>query len=557
MEALHLSAMLGHPEIVVRLLDLGADISSKVTLTTGAWTRCMTPLMFALLWKRTGAARVLLERGASQEVCVVRRELHNGIVAIQGEFTALICAIHASVKPVVDILLSQPNPMLGNSPGCGYSPLHLACGLDLDRVNFIQPLLDAGADPGLGCRHLEKPMCLLAQMTNQRVAIDGMEALLAAGANVDDHNESDTCTPLEFAAMHSHLDTIQFLLKNFADPNGYNPTIVGQGRPVQTARSIRWVLNGIETRDKVSQGPHPAFLCMQHLVRAGAIVRAEFIESSIASLSPEMMNYLCAQAEDLPKCEQGWYKAYETLSKASCFYAGTVTLLFDRFPLPHKETPLTSPEMRQWRMLYFQMLQSPLIKHRRMFAELLRRLKGHFYSISGRNVLLCLLSNPSFWYADHGDAFSQLLEAVDVDVNYRRPSELNCLGVFLVMAAQRPLRWLDNNFEAVLDRLLSAGVQLLVVDVEYVLRRIRRKNCWRALLEPLMLRVADPDRVKLITDDRYMALMMLESTYLSFGGRLSESAHSPKAHRTSNAVTTLGFQNWKALWNECHPERAH
>ncbi|KEY72159.1 hypothetical protein S7711_00168 [Stachybotrys chartarum IBT 7711] len=512
MEALHLSAMLGHREIVLRLLDLGADISSRVTLTTGAWTRHMTPLMFALLWKRTGTARVLLERGASQVVCVVRRELHNGIVTTQGEFTALICAIHASVKPVVDMLLSQPNPMLGNSPGCGYSPLHLACGLDLDRVKFIQPLLDAGADPGLGCRHFEKPMCLLAQMTNQRVAIDGMEALLAAGANVDDHNESDTCTPLEFAAMHTHLDTIQFLLKNSADPNGYNPTIDGHGRPVQTARSLRWVLNDIETRDKVSQGPHPAFLGIQHLVSAGAIVRAELIESHVASLSPEMMDYLCAQAEDLPTREQGWCEAYETLSKASCFYARTVTLLLDRFPLPDKETPLASSEMRGWRMLYFQMLSSPLIKHRRMFAELLCRLKGHVYNISRRNVLICLLSNPSFWYADHGDAFHKLLEAADVDVNYRPPNGTNCLGVFLDMAAQRPLRWLDNNLEAVLDRLLGAGVQLLVVDLRYIVSRIRRKNCWRALLEPLMLRVADPDRVKLTTNDRYEALTILETS---------------------------------------------
>jgi hypothetical protein len=72
-----------------------------------------------------------------------------------------------------------------------------------------------------------------------------------------------------------------------------------------------------------------------------------------------------------------------------------------------------------------------------------------------------------------------------------------------------------------------------------------------------MLRVADPDRVKLTTNDRYEALTILESTYLGFGGRLNEAAHRPKVHRNFEAVALRGFQNWKVLWNECHPERAH
>ena len=266
---LFISTLRGHKDLVVRLLDLGADLEK-------ADKDGYTPLMVAVLKNHEEIALLLLERKADVRIVDAdnRSLLHmaaeNGNLYLvkhlldsrcdpnvrsKGCQTAFHSAVSSNDLELVEffLLILNADPNVSDSVGC--QPVHLAAGEG--NLAMLARLITAGANikatdtfgrnamyyaASTGCYWMVRPLKLFGVNPDplntqaytalccacQHGNIQFVDALLEIGANVNGAVDSDGQTPLHAAVMACKPKIVKLLLARGAyklskDLHGLSP----------------------------------------------------------------------------------------------------------------------------------------------------------------------------------------------------------------------------------------------------------------------------------------------------------------------------------------------
>ncbi|HUE87027.1 MAG TPA: ankyrin repeat domain-containing protein [Vicinamibacterales bacterium] len=177
---LMLAAGAGSIEAVERLLDAGAEIDARER------ARGQTALMFAAAYNRVDAINLLVRRGTDVRTTskvVDLFELTREDNPAPGSGTAAGGARPAAAAP-------PSSPVAGVDRAYNYTEL-------IGYMGGMTPLLFAAREG-----HVE-----------------AAEALLAAGADVNQPRAGDRTTPLLMASINGHFDLGKYFLDHGADPN--------------------------------------------------------------------------------------------------------------------------------------------------------------------------------------------------------------------------------------------------------------------------------------------------------------------------------------------------
>jgi ankyrin repeat protein len=204
---LHLAAQVGHASVIAPLVAAGAQVS--VTTSTGA-----TALMHAAHAGSTDAVRILIENGADPNV----KETANGQ-------TALMFAAASDRTDVVKLLLSRGADIAATSRVEDFSALTMSSQVDQNGVPVQAQAAQRGDVPGVTRPFnynelIGKHGGLSAlHFAARQGSMASAEALLAAGADVNQRCAGDRTTPIIVAAVNGHFDLVSFLLDKGANPN--------------------------------------------------------------------------------------------------------------------------------------------------------------------------------------------------------------------------------------------------------------------------------------------------------------------------------------------------
>ena len=204
---LHLAAQIGNAAVIAPLVAAGAQVSALTA--TGA-----TALMQAAHSGSTDSVRILLENGADPNL----KETANGQ-------TALMFAAASDRIDVVKLLIARGADIKATSRVEDFSALTMSSEVDQNGVPRQAPEARAGDVPGVTRPFnynelIGKHGGLSAlHFAARQGAIATTEALLAAGADVNQRCAGDKTTPIIVAAVNGHFDLVSFLLDKGADPN--------------------------------------------------------------------------------------------------------------------------------------------------------------------------------------------------------------------------------------------------------------------------------------------------------------------------------------------------
>jgi ankyrin repeat protein len=204
---LHLAAQVGNANVIAPLIASGAQVAALTT--TGA-----TPLMHAAHSGNADAVRTLIENGSDPNV----KETANGQ-------TALMFAAAADRVDVVKLLIARGADIAATSRVQDFSGLALSSEVDQNGVPRQAEAAQRGDVPGVTrpfnyAERIGKHGGLAAlHFAARQGAMATAEALLAAGASVNQRGAGDQTTPLIVAAINGHFDLASMLLDKGADPN--------------------------------------------------------------------------------------------------------------------------------------------------------------------------------------------------------------------------------------------------------------------------------------------------------------------------------------------------
>jgi ankyrin repeat protein/predicted RNA-binding Zn-ribbon protein involved in translation (DUF1610 family) len=187
------AAAKGHPEVVRLLLRAGASVHQEHPSLPG-----YTPLVMA--------ARA--EQGDRSEV--IRLLLAAG----EDARTAIGAAVRSGRLEHVRLLLDA------GADVTSHGLLHLAAAQE-HAVPLLGLLLEAGADVNDRLppeRPYDLPLAIHAAAKNKVEEPDAIRLLLAAGSEIDVPDQNGM-TPLHWAALRGHEETVGILLEAGADPN--------------------------------------------------------------------------------------------------------------------------------------------------------------------------------------------------------------------------------------------------------------------------------------------------------------------------------------------------
>ena len=213
---LHLAAQIGNAAVIAPLVAAGAQVGA--TTATGA-----TALMQAAHSGSVESVRILIENGADPNV----KEVANGQ-------TALMFAAASDRTDVVKLLLARGADISATSRVEDFSSIATSSEVDQNGVPRQAPAAQRGDVPGVSRPFnynelIGKHGGLSAlHFAARQGAAATVEALLAAGADVNQRCAGDKTTPIIIAAVNGHFDLVSLLLDKGANPNlvseaGMNP----------------------------------------------------------------------------------------------------------------------------------------------------------------------------------------------------------------------------------------------------------------------------------------------------------------------------------------------
>lgn len=252
--ALHIAACLGNNEIVVALLDAGADIDAIAPTTEmidrTTYEGSATPLMMALRNDRTDTVLLLIERGAnlvhedafSGEDALfiaaqkglrvaVERLLRDGKPAGRSGFapqSAITAALVGGHDEVASLLLAKGYRSDANAlyVACRRGLISLlavlvAAGADLDDPKVRQSAVSAAASAGqisvldwlaAACGDLSEQASGAMHGAGGSGQLEALRWLLSRGANIDAPTDYGW-TALTSAAWAGHVECVSLLLE--------------------------------------------------------------------------------------------------------------------------------------------------------------------------------------------------------------------------------------------------------------------------------------------------------------------------------------------------------
>jgi uncharacterized protein len=222
---LHLAAQVGHAAVIAPLVAAGASVSAATA--TGA-----TALMQAAHSGSTDSVRILLENGADPNL----KETANGQ-------TALMFAAAADRLDVVKLLLARGADIAATSRVEDFSALTMSSEVDQNGVPRQAEPTQRGDVPGVTRPFnynelIGKHGGLSAlHFAARQGAMATADALLTAGADVNQRCAGDKTTPIIVAAVNGHFDLVSMLLDKGADPN-----LVSEGGmfPLYAVINVQW-----------------------------------------------------------------------------------------------------------------------------------------------------------------------------------------------------------------------------------------------------------------------------------------------------------------------------
>ena len=204
---LHLAAQIGNANVIAPLVAAGAQVAALTT--TGA-----TPLMHAAHSGSVDAVRILIENGADPNI----KETANGQ-------TALMFAAASDRTDVVKLLIARGADLHVTSRVEDFASLTMTNDADQNGVPRPQQPRNANDVPGVtrpfNYNELIGKHGGLAALhfAARQGAMATAEALIKAGANINQRGAGDKTTPIVVAAVNGHFDLVSFFLDNGADPN--------------------------------------------------------------------------------------------------------------------------------------------------------------------------------------------------------------------------------------------------------------------------------------------------------------------------------------------------
>jgi ankyrin repeat protein len=204
---LHLAAQVGHAAVIAPLVAAGAPVSAVTSTGT-------TALMQAAHSGSAESVRILIENGADPNL----KETANGQ-------TALMFAAASDRTDVVKMLLARGADINATSRVEDFSALTMSSEVDQNGVPRQAPAAQRGDVPGVTRPFnynelIGKHGGLSAlHFAARQGAMASAEALLAAGADVNQRCAGDKTTPIIVAAVNGHFDLVSVLLDKGANPN--------------------------------------------------------------------------------------------------------------------------------------------------------------------------------------------------------------------------------------------------------------------------------------------------------------------------------------------------
>ncbi len=206
---LHLAAQVGNANVIAPLIAAGAKVTA--TTATGA-----TALMEAAHSGNTEAVRILIENGSDPNA----KEVANGQ-------TALMFAAASDRTDVVKMLIAHGADIKATSRVEDFAKLKITNDVDANGVPRPQQQAPAGQPDIAGVTRPFNYNELIGKhgglsplhFAARQGSIASAEALLAAGADVNQRCAGDQTTPLLVAAVNGQFDLMSYLLDKGADPN--------------------------------------------------------------------------------------------------------------------------------------------------------------------------------------------------------------------------------------------------------------------------------------------------------------------------------------------------
>lgn len=183
---LHFACERGHPAVVTRLLDAGADIEARDMIGR-------TPLMTTGMSQNMEIAKDLIERGADVNAAAKR-----GPVA----YTTLSVTAMYGFKDLVDLLIDKDASILKDS----LEPT-FAFAVEMGHPRLFEYVLENGLDLAT-VRELDPGFVFNAAAGG---SVEIMKALLDHGFDAD-QKDGDGWTPLHVAAVGGKIEMIEFLI---------------------------------------------------------------------------------------------------------------------------------------------------------------------------------------------------------------------------------------------------------------------------------------------------------------------------------------------------------
>jgi uncharacterized protein len=256
MTALHWAASANDVELAAMLIHAGANLRATTRING------YTPLMMAAKAGHAAAVRTLLERGADPKMC-----------SVTGTSPLMLAAAAGSAE-AVEVLLDAGSDVNARESARGQTAIMFAAAYD--RVPVIRLLARRGADVaaaskvvdlhGFTAEDAERRPAQASQESKAQVGgvdrnfvytelvgymggftplllaareghAEAVEALLEAGADVNQTSAGDRTSPLLVATINGHFDLAKFLLDR-----GANPRLAAENgvTPLYAALNCQW-----------------------------------------------------------------------------------------------------------------------------------------------------------------------------------------------------------------------------------------------------------------------------------------------------------------------------